>query len=253
MTVQDKMKRIAIVGATSAIATHCARLWLRDAPAELILIGRSPDRLARLMADLRVRSPESVIRTVAADFVEPVAIRSLVDGLFADGPIDIALIAHGTLPDQQECQADLAVGADAIIVNGLSPVLIAEAMAGHMEKLDAGTLIVIGSVAGDRGRKSNYVYGAAKGMVDRYVQGLQHRFAMTSVKLTLVKPGPTETPMTAHLKQQGMSLASVEDVAKAVVDGAAEGKRIVYAPRKWALIMMIIRHLPHIIFARLNI
>ena len=87
MTVQDKMKRIAVVGATSAIATHCARLWLRDAPAELILIGRSPDRLARLMADLRVRSPESVIRTVAADFVEPVAIGSLVDAARAANEI----------------------------------------------------------------------------------------------------------------------------------------------------------------------
>lgn len=253
MTVQDRMKRIAIVGATSAIATHCTRLWLCDAPAELILIGRSPGGLARLMADLRVRSPESVIRMVAANFVEPVAIRSLVDRLFEDGPIDIALIAHGNLPDQQQCQADLAVGAEAITVNGLSPVLFAEAMAGHMEKLDAGTLIVIGSVAGDRGRKSNYVYGAAKGLVGRYVQGLQHRLAKTSVKVTLIKPGPTETPMTTHLKQQGMPLAPVEDVAKAIVDGVAEGKRTVYAPRKWALVMMVIRHLPHFIFARMNI
>jgi hypothetical protein len=126
-------------------------------------------------------------------------------------------------------------------------------MAGHMEKLDAGTLIVIGSVAGDRGRKSNYVYGAAKGLVGRYVEGLQHRLAKTSVKVALVKPGPTETPMTAHLKQQGMPLAPVEDVAKAIVDGAAEGKRVVYVPRKWALVMMVIRHLPHFVFARLNI
>ena len=122
-----------------------------------------------------------------------------------------------------------------------------------MEKANHGTIALIGSVAGDRGRKSNYVYGAAKGLVTRYAQGLQHRFAGTGVKVVLIKPGPTDTPMTAHLKNTGAKLASVESVAKLIVDGVEVGKPVVYAPGKWWLIMMIIRHLPAIIFNKINI
>jgi short-subunit dehydrogenase len=122
-----------------------------------------------------------------------------------------------------------------------------------MEKAGRGTLGLIGSVAGDRGRKSNYVYGSAKGLVTRYAQGLQHRLAATPVKVVLIKPGPTETPMTAQLKQQGAKLACVEQVAQAICSGMAQGRAVVYAPAKWALIMMIIRHLPRWIFNKLDI
>ena len=140
-----------------------------------------------------------------------------------------------------------------LTVNGISPVLFAEAFAGPMQKANHGTLAIIGSVAGDRGRKSNYVYGAAKGLVARYAQGLQHRLAGTGVKVVLIKPGPTNTPMTAHLKQQGARLANVEDVARLIVKGINQGKPVVYAPGKWALIMMIIRNLPDIVFNKLDI
>jgi short-subunit dehydrogenase len=122
-----------------------------------------------------------------------------------------------------------------------------------MTQQNHGTLVLIGSVAGDRGRRSNYVYGASKGLVTRYAQGLQHRFAGTPVKVILVKPGPTDTPMTADFKAKGMKLASVEDVAKSIVSGVAAGKTVIYAPGKWGLIMMVIRHLPNIIFNRMNI
>jgi len=122
-----------------------------------------------------------------------------------------------------------------------------------MAKADSGTLVLVGSVAGDRGRKSNYVYGSAKGLVTRYAQGLQHRFAGTGVKVVLVKPGPTDTPMTAHLKAQGAKLASVEAIAKNIVDGVKRGQPVVYAPPKWRLIMLIIQHLPNFIFHKLNI
>jgi short-subunit dehydrogenase len=120
-----------------------------------------------------------------------------------------------------------------------------------MEAAGSGTLAIIGSVAGDRGRKTNYVYGAAKGLIDRYAQGLQHRFAGTQVKVVLIKPGPTATPMTAHLPQRG--LASAEAVAHRIVTAVAAGQPVVYAPARWWLIMMIIRHLPRVIFNRLNI
>ena len=247
------MKRLVIVGATSAIAEHCARLWVKESAVDLTLIGRDMDKLQMVADDLRVRSPDSVIHTVTADFIDPAAVRLVVDQITASGPVQLVLIAHGTLPDQQQCQNDLAVGQQALIINGLSPVLFAEAFAGHLQAANGGTLAVIGSVAGDRGRKSNYVYGAAKGLVTRYVQGLQHRLARSGVQVVLIKPGPTDTPMTAHLKQQGMALASAEQVAQAIVDGIAKGAATIYAPAKWKLIMLVIRHLPNFIFNRMDI
>ena len=241
------------MGATSAIAEHCARLWVKDAVVDLTLIGRDLDRTAREAADLQVRSPQSVIRVLAADFIEPLAINQLVDGIVAEGAVHTVLIAHGSLPDQAICQKDLTACHGALTLNGISPVLFAEAFVGHMQKVNGGTLAIIGSVAGDRGRKSNYVYGAAKGLIARYAQGLQHRLASTGVKVILIKPGPTDTPMTAHLKQQGSRLASAEEVAQIILKGIKQGKSVSYAPPKWAFIMMVVRHLPNIIFNKLEI
>lgn len=249
----SERKKIVIIGATSAIAEHCARLWLAKAPADLVLVVRDAARGERVATDLKVRSPQSAIRVMESGFVEVSTIRATVGDIVASGPVDLVLIAHGSLPDQAECQSGLDACREALEVNGISPVLFAEAFAAEMEKAGGGTIAVIGSVAGDRGRRSNYVYGAAKGLVTRYVQGLQHRFAGKSVKAVLIKPGPTDTPMTAHLKFNGAKLAPVEDVARQIVDGIAVGKPVIYAPGKWWLIMMIIRHLPAFVFNKMNI
>ena len=251
--MSSNKKRIVIIGATSAIAEHCARIWVHDQPVDLTLVGRDAQRIERVATDLKVRSPQSDVRAVQAGFLDPTEIDVTAQNIVQAGKVDIVLIAHGSLPDQTSCQDDLQACREALEINGVSPVLYAEAFAKHMEKTNHGTIALIGSVAGDRGRKSNYVYGAPKGMVARYAQGLQHRFAGTGMKVVLIKPGPTDTPMTAHLKGQGATLASVESVAKQIVDGIKAGKPVVYAPGKWWLIMLIIRHLPSVIFNRLNI
>ncbi len=240
---------IVIIGATSAIAEHCARLWVQQ-PVDLVLVGREDARLQAVADDLRVRSPQSTIAVRQADFHAPSAIAALATEL-AQRRIDIVLVAHGNLPEQRACEQDLDAARDALLVNGVSPVLFAEAFAAQLERQQHGTLAVIGSVAGDRGRKSNYVYGAAKGLVDRYLQGLQHRFGRSAVKVVLVKPGPTATPMTAHLSPRG--LAPVDAVAGRSVDGIAAGKPVVDAPTKWWLVMMVIRHLPRFVFNKLDI
>lgn len=247
------LKKIVIVGATSAMAEHCARLWVEESPKELILAGRDQARTERVAQDLRVRSPQSKIVVQVIDFLDPLRIREWAEAASAEGVPDIVLIAHGSLPDQQACQLDLELCEDALAVNGVSPALFAEAFAGPMQQANRGTVAIVGSVAGDRGRKSNYVYGAAKGLVTRYAQGLQHRLAGTNVKVVLIKPGPTDTPMTAQLKGKGAKLASVGDVARMIVKGIAQGKPVVYAPGKWALIMMVIRHLPRFVFNKMDI
>jgi len=248
-----KNTRIIIIGATSAMAEHCARIWVHGRSVDMTLVGRDLDRVERVAADLRVRSPQSLIQTIQTNFVDSSEIRRTVDGIVLQGNVDIVLIAHGYLPDQSDCQDNLDACKNALEVNGVSPVLFAEAFANCMGKVNHGTLVLVGSVAGDRGRKSNYVYGAAKGMVTRYAQGLQHRFARSGVRVMLIKPGPTDTPMTAHLKEQGAKMASVSEVAQRIVKAVERGETLVYTPRKWMVIMLIIRHLPGFIFNKLNI
>ena len=244
-------KHVVIVGATSGIAEQCARIWIQESAITLTLVGRDKSKTQLLADDLVIRNPAAVIKVVTTDFLSPKEIAHTVESICADAPVSIALIAHGSLPDQQQCQQDLALNQQTLEVNGISPVLFAEAFATQMEKAQQGTLALIGSVAGDRGRKSNYVYGAAKGLVTRYAQGLQHRFAKTPIKIVLIKPGPTATAMTAHLPQRG--LAAADAVAATIVQGIAQGKPVIYAPAKWAVIMMIIIHLPAFIFNKLDI
>jgi decaprenylphospho-beta-D-erythro-pentofuranosid-2-ulose 2-reductase len=246
-------KKIVIIGATSCIAEHCARLWAKDTLIDLILVGRDLEKTERVAADLRVRSPQSYIRALKADFIDPRAIKQLVDEIAAEDPVHTVLIAHGLLPDQVLCQQDLTECHEALTVNGISPVLFAEAFAGHMQRVDHGNLVIIGSVAGDRGRKTNYVYGSAKGLIARYAQGLQHRLANTGVRVVLIKPGPTNTPMTQDVEKKAINLASVESVAEAIVVGIERQNHLIYAPAKWFWIIMVIRHMPSFIFNKMDI
>lgn len=249
----SRAKHIAIIGATSAIAEHSARLWLQEDSIKLTLVARDAEKLARVSTDLKVRQPSAQIDTFTLDFLNPQAIAAFVDSLFIRDFVDIVLIAHGSLPNQTECQSNLKDCQDAILVNGLSPIMFAEAFAKHMQAANRGTVAIISSVAGDRGRQSNYIYGAAKGMLARFAEGLSHRLASTQVKVVLVKPGPTSTPMTAHLLSQGQKMASVDSVALAVVNAVNKGKLVAYAPAKWAIIMLVIRHIPNFIFKKLKI
>lgn len=247
-------KHIVIAGATSAIARHCALLWLARWPQlRLTLLGRDPDRLERTQQDLQARCPGAQIITQVVDFLDPVAINTVISNCAQAHPIDIALLAHGNLPDQVACQQQLTACAAALQINGVSVALFAEACAAQMAGQSSAQIALIGSVAGDRGRKSNYVYGAAKGLVERYAQGLQHRFAASGPQVSLIKPGPTDTPMTAHLKQQGARLASVNEVASTIVNGLDKRRAVIYAPAKWWLIMLVIRNLPAWLFNKLDI
>ena len=248
-------KKIVIIGATSAIAEECAREWLRkDQTSELVMVARNAEKCSRIGNDLQIRYPQTTITVIAAtNFLDTSLINNLVEQTCASKIPDIILIAHGSLPEQKHCETDIKLVSEAIEINGLSPILFAEAYARKLEIAGRGILAVIGSVAGDRGRKSNYVYGAAKGLVSRYMQGLQHRFANTAIQITLIKPGPTDTPMTNTLKQHGAKLADVNIVAKNITDGISKGKKVIYTPTKWGLIMAIIRHLPSFIFNKLDI
>ncbi|MGL4495011.1 MAG: SDR family NAD(P)-dependent oxidoreductase, partial [Beijerinckiaceae bacterium] len=185
-----KLDRIVIVGATSLMAEHCARLWVADKPADVTLVGRDATRVENVAADLRARSALSTVRVVTGDFTSAGGIKAIVESIVADGAVDTVLIAHGILLDQSACEHDLMQADQQLQVNAISPVLFAEAFAQNMARVNYGRIGIIGSVAGDRGRKSNYIYGAAKGLVSRYAEGMQHRFAKSGVRVTIIKPGP---------------------------------------------------------------
>src|SRR5262245_42440422 len=242
--------KVVVIGATSGIAEHCCRLWLAAGPAELLLVARDAAKVEKIAADLRVRSPASQVTTVQGDFLDRAFVQRVVDSAVATGPVDIALIAHGWMPENQ-VGLDLATCEQILDINAVSPVLFAEAFVAQFVKAGRGTIAIIGSVAGDVTRRTNYHYGASKALLTRYAQGLEHRLLGSGVKVVLIKPGPTDTPMTSHMKAAGKRMAPVEDVARATVDGIRRGKRVVYTPIVWQLIMLIVRHIPRPIFNRL--
>jgi decaprenylphospho-beta-D-erythro-pentofuranosid-2-ulose 2-reductase len=248
------MKRIAIFGATSRIAKGCARIWIGQG-ARLVLVARDAARLASLARDLEaLPGATGNVRTLVCDALDRARLPSLPGEAAAvfDG-IDGVLIAHGTLFDQRRCQGDLALAQRTIDVNGTSAALVAEAFAGYFERRGSGFIAVIGSVAGDRGRRSNYVYGAAKGLVERYTEGLRHRLHRRGVNVTLVKPGPTATPMTAGLAVRGGKMADPDKVARDVVDAIEAGRPVVYTPWKWRWIMRALRAFPEWVFVRMDL
>ena len=243
--------RIVVVGATSAIAEACCRLWAAEGPCSFVLVGRDAARLESQAGTLRSRwGAEAVVEVV--DFLDPASIDAAA-ARWARAPVDIALVAHGTLPPQADCQADLALTQSTIGINAVSPALFAEAIAGHMEAAGRGRLAIIGSVAGDRGRRSNYTYGAAKAFLARFAEGMQHRFARTGVRVILIKPGPTDTPMSTPYRQRGGRVAPLDAVAAGIVKAVREGRPTVYLPGRWAAIMLTLRHMPAFLFNRLDI
>jgi short-subunit dehydrogenase len=243
------MTRLAIFGATSAVAQAVARRFAEQG-AQLFLVGRSLERLEAIAADLRVRG-STAVSVVASDLADLSQHAALVEQAHcALGGIDAALIAHGTLPDQRACESDTALALHHIGINYLSPVSLLTELAKQMSAQQSGVLAVIGSVAGDRGRQSNYVYGSAKGGLAVFVEGLRHRLTPTGVRVILVKPGFIDTPMTAAIEKKGPLWATTDAVARDIVEAMQRSNATIYTPWFWRGIMAIIRNIPDAIFCK---
>ncbi|TFW22238.1 SDR family oxidoreductase [Duganella callida] len=245
------MQKILIIGATSAIAEATARRFAQRGDA-LYLLARNSERLDGLLADLKIRGAaiSAGARFDANDFDQHAACIERAAG--ALGGLDAVLIAHGTLPDQKACQADAALALREISTNALSVISLLTHIANRFEAQRGGTIAVIGSVAGDRGRQSNYVYGSAKGMLATFLQGLRNRLCKAGVHVLTIKPGFVDTPMTAAFPKSPL-WATPEQVAAAIVR-AMDGKRnVLYTPFFWWGIMTIIRHIPEAIFKKLSL
>lgn len=244
--------RVIVLGATSAIAEATARLYALEG-ADLLLVGRQEGKLEAIAADLKVRGATRV-ETAVHDLAVSDDVRSRLAELVATlGGVDHVIVAYGILGDQNEAERSTEVAEDILRINFNSAAAWCLAVADLFETQARGSLVVLGSVAGDRGRRANYVYGAAKAGLAALVEGISHRFASNGPRAAIVKPGPTITPMTDGMKRKGALWATPEQVAK-VVRRAADGKGpVFYAPARWRLIMLIIRNLPTAIFNRMSI
>ncbi|HEX8595674.1 MAG TPA: SDR family oxidoreductase [Pseudomonas sp.] len=246
------MKRVLIIGATSAIATACARLWASEG-SDFFLVARNADKLEQTAADLKARGAKA-ITVHEMDAIDYAAHPAMLERcLMAMGQIDVALIAHGTLPDQKICEQDVGVALQEFANNGTSVIALLTLLAKQFETQRCGSLAVISSVAGDRGRPSNYLYGAAKAAVSTFSEGLQARLFKVGVHVLTIKPGFVDTPMTQGLSLPAALLAQPEQVARRIVTGIARKSPTLYTPGFWALIMLIIRSIPQPVFKRLNL
>jgi decaprenylphospho-beta-D-erythro-pentofuranosid-2-ulose 2-reductase len=243
----DVRPKIVILGALSAIAEAAARQWAEQG-AHLLLVGRDAARLDIVAADLRVRG--ATAETRAANLVESDAAEMLQEMVSSLSGVDTILLGYGILGDQARAEFEREEAQRIIATNFTSAAAWCLAAANVLEKQRHGTLVVVGSVAGDRGRASNYVYGAAKAGLAVLVEGIAHRLARSGARAVVVKPGFVDTPMTAHIAKKGLLWAKPETIGKVIVRIARRpmSPPVVYAPGFWRWIMLAVRITPSVIF-----
>lgn len=243
------MQRILVIGATSAIAEATARVYASRG-AQLFLTGRDQGRLQAICHDLAVRGATKASHyrldiNVIADHTK------MLDAAWAAlGQVDVVLIAHGTLPDQSACEASVELSMQEFSTNGTSTIALATAIAQRLRS--PSTLAVISSVAGDRGRSSNYLYGSAKAAVTTFLSGLRQRHASSGVHVLTVKPGFVDTPMTRAFKKSAL-WAKPDQIARGIVKAIDRRRSVVYLPWFWWPIMQVIKHIPEFVFTRIKL
>jgi decaprenylphospho-beta-D-erythro-pentofuranosid-2-ulose 2-reductase len=245
------IKKIVILGATSGIAMEVQRQLARQG-CELLLVARSPQRLAELQADLMARGARQVLSYTAdlASIHQHAAIFEFVGRVFPD--FDTVLLAYGSMHNPKDSEAFVDVLLEELEVNFVSAAAILTLFAADLESRRTGCVAAITSVAGDRGRRSNYAYGSAKGGLSLFLQGLRSRLYPTGVHVITVKPGPVQTPMTDHMPNAAR-FAGPEQVARDIIRALERrSPDVLYTPGIWRYIMSAVQLIPETIFKRLS-
>jgi short-subunit dehydrogenase len=243
--------RVLVLGATSAIASGVMRP-LAEQGAHFYLVARNPEKLHAVASDLLTRGASAVFMQ-AMDLDDTAAHGALLaEAVKRLETIDLALLAHGVLGDQEKAQSDYAATEAILRTNFLSAVSLITWLANYFESTRQGTLAVISSVAGDRGRKSNYIYGTSKGALNIFLDGVRNRIDRSGVHVLTIKPGFVATPMTAHLPHTAL-FAHPSAVGRGILKAIEKRKDVAYVPPIWAWIMLIIRSVPNSIFKKLNL
>ncbi len=241
---------IVILGATSAIAQSVARLYAR-ADVNFILVARNKDKLDIVEKDLFSIGAASV-ESYVLDFDEQSKRLMFVDFLKEKKlKIDLLFVAYGVMFLQEQCEADVNKTLELISSNYNSVVALLTMISSLLVKNNSGCIAVITSVAGDRGRKSNFIYGSAKAGVTTYLEGLRYKLFESGVSVVTLKPGFIDTPMTKDLKK-GLLWVSPEVAGKYIVKAIRHKKAVAYIPPFWFWIMLVIKNIPNFIFRKLN-
>lgn len=242
-------KTVIFLGALSAIAEKTARLYAADG-GRIMLVARNADRLARLADDLRARGAgvcETRVLDLSSVDDPAAAFDEMAESL--GGKLDAVFVFYGILGDQRMEERDILSARRNIRVNFASAAEWCLAAANWLESQKSGTLVAVSSVAGDRGRQSNYIYGSAKAGLTVLMEGIAHRLARTGAHAVVAKLGFVDTPMTAHIEKKGLLWAKPEGVAARLIEIASKpGAPVVYLPAFWRGIMAIIRNVPASIF-----
>ncbi len=240
-----------ILGATSAIGYEAAKCFAGE-EAELFLVGRTAEKLEVVAEDLKVRGAKRV-ETCLFDLTDLERHQELIDRAVVtlDG-LDTVLISHGTLGDQQKCQQSVEEMLKEFTANCTSVISLLTILGNYFEQQRHGCIAVVTSVAGDRGRRSNYVYGMTKGAVSLFLQGLRSRLYKAGVSVVTIKPGLVDTPMTAALKK-GPLFASPRVVGEGIYKAIKQRKEVVYLPWYWRYIMLLVKGVPEKVFKRLAV
>lgn len=246
-----KSRRILVFGATSAIAVAALRIWAQSG-CQFCLIARSSDKLMAVSADLKTRGASEVVEIVSelSNLANHQALWQEIHQKFSE--FDTVFIAFGTLSHQGQCEREVDLTLSELTINSLAPISLLTTAANYLETRARGDIIVLSSPAGDRGRISNYVYGAAKGGLTVFLSGLRGRLSRSGVNVLTVKPGFVDTPMTRDIKKNFL-FASPARIGEGIVSAVEKRKSQVYLPPFWCLIMSIIRLIPEPIFKRLSI
>lgn len=246
------MEKILVFGASSKLAQETLKNFTQS-NSKIMLAGSSLDKLEIVKNDLKTRNPEIDYFTYQINALEfenhETFVKTTIENL---GGLDIALIAHGTLPDNEAIRSQPDQIIKEFNINATSVFSLSTLIANYFEKQGKGKLAVISSVAGERGRQSNYIYGSAKGAVSLFLQGLRNRLINSGVDVITIKPGMVDTPMTAHMPK-GLLFANAKSVGKGIYNAIRKGKDVAYIPRFWKLIMFIIKSIPESIFKKLKL
>jgi short-subunit dehydrogenase len=244
-------KKILILGATSAIAKSCADLWSARGD-DLFLVGRNKHKLDLIKKNISKENKNKIICYTADlnTFEKHAEIVCNADQEL--NGFDIAFIAHGVLPNQKNCEKDVNETMDAIKTNALSTISILTHLANYFINKKKGSIIILSSVAGDRGRASNYVYGSTKAMITTFASGLRQRLYKFNVAVLTIKLGFVDTPMTINFKK-GLLWSKPKFVAAKIVKANDYCKDEVYIPTFWNFLMVLIKIIPTNIFKRINI
>ena len=243
---------ILLIGAGSAIATAVARRYAAH-QSSLFLIARNGSRLALQQQDLLVRGAARV-GTRVLDLLNHEEYETAINAateFFGQDDIDLVLICHGSLPDQEAAEQDFDLARREIDINGLSVISLLTRLTPYLKAQGRGMLAVVTSVAGNRGRQPNFVYGAAKALVSTYLQGLRGKLLPYGVDVLDIRPGLVDSPMTQQF-DKGLLWSSPELVARQIEKAIRRKRHTVYVPGYWRLIMAVVRSIPEAVFKRLK-